>query len=236
MAAGHSHPSFRRGEPSPLLDDDPAERHHRPQHRLSHPSCRGGGRFALGGVPGPLRMGTRANSAWLLREFFSIHPQALHRRELQGRGHPRPGRVPFSPVRRRRSPQPWARLHRFRPAFRCTLMPGYSTGPFAGRDIFLTSRGSAAGQGTDSAGPSPEHPRGAAPAIRRHRGRRDRRPLHRRGRHLPSEYGGRLASGTVGCEISPRWSRPASAPPRLRRPRPVRPPRCGSGRPPTFPC
>src|SRR5205807_10127648 len=82
---------------------------------------------------------TQMKSAWLLRDFFSIHPQALHRREVYGAGtsSTRPGAL--CSVRWRSRPHPWARMARFSPAFCRTCLPGCSNVPFAEAVMFLMS-------------------------------------------------------------------------------------------------
>src|SRR5699024_6627529 len=59
----------------------------------------------------------QTNSAWLLREFFSIHPQSLHRRLVYGAGTSSTRSGALSSVRARNKPHPWARMLRFNPAF-----------------------------------------------------------------------------------------------------------------------
>jgi len=59
---------------------------------------------------------TQQNPAWLSREFFSIHPQALHRRLVYAARTVSTLPGALSQVRRTSRPQPCAKIARFSPA------------------------------------------------------------------------------------------------------------------------
>src|SRR5450759_74991 len=80
--------------------------------------------------------------AWLSRDSAAVYPQAWHRCDVYAAltCSTRPGA--FCPSRVTSTPQPLARMARFRPAFCRTFVPGASTVPLAERVMLRTRRSS----------------------------------------------------------------------------------------------
>src|SRR5450759_3722090 len=80
--------------------------------------------------------------AWLSRDSAAVYPQAWHPCDLYAALTlpTRPGA--FCPSRVTSTPQPFARMARFRPAFCRTFVPGASTVPLAERVMLRTRRSS----------------------------------------------------------------------------------------------